>query len=82
VTQVWIVLETYEYEGESVVGVFASEAAADAEAARLFDPDHPSHVSYRVRAFDVNESLHVPQTPTTGVNALLGALPDVPEDHE
>jgi hypothetical protein len=30
----------------------------------------------------VNESLHVPQTPTTGVNALLGALPDVPEDHE
>lgn len=54
--QVWIVFEYYEYEGEEIIGVFATEEAAAAEAGRLEAPDHPSRVSYHVRGYEVQGS--------------------------
>lgn len=49
VREVWILFESYDYEGETVLGVFASKAAAVEEAYKLEDPEHPSRVSYPVR---------------------------------
>jgi hypothetical protein len=53
--QVWVVLETYPYEGSEVVGVHSTEATADVEAKRLGDKEDWRNVDYRVKAFEVQQ---------------------------
>jgi len=52
--KVWIVFECWDYEGEDVKGVYASEEAANKAADELAD-DSIRHRSIRVRMYDVKE---------------------------
>jgi hypothetical protein len=53
--KVWIVFERWDYEGDEVRGVYASERSADDECVALTGTEHARHgrASYHVREFEV-----------------------------